>query len=147
MDSSIWGPSAWVFLHSVSFTYPENPSRTDKSRFKDFFEQLCYVLPCKDCCIHYQKELTDTGLEKAIESRDSLSRWLVTVHNNVNRRLGKHIIPYETVKKQYESYKGPLGGKRMEWNSMSWGRLFLYMSILTGSCYVTHRITKTLGKK
>jgi hypothetical protein len=147
MESSIWGPSAWMFLHSVTFTYPVHPSEKDKRRYKDFFEQLCYVLPCKDCCLHYQKELTNTGLEQAIASRDSLTRWLVDVHNNVNERLGKRVVTYKSVKKQYESYNGMFGGLKHDMFSTSWRHLFLYTCVLTGSCYLTYHMTQRSYKR
>lgn len=142
MDPYIWGPSAWEFLHSTTFAYPDEPSQTDKLRYKDFFEQLCYVLPCKDCCLHYQQELVNTKLDQALDSRDTLSRWMVEVHNNVNKRLGKTIVPYETVRKKYISYTGSMGRVSYEWYSTSWKRLFLYTCVLSGSCYLTYRLTK-----
>ena len=29
MDTTFWGPSGWVFLHSIIALYPENPSIDD----------------------------------------------------------------------------------------------------------------------
>jgi hypothetical protein len=103
MDVNVWGPPAWDFLHSITFTYPENPSTKDKQRYKDFFEQLCYVLPCNDCCVHYQKELIGDSLDKALVSRETLSEWLVDLHNRVNERLGKSTVEYSSVKQKYDS--------------------------------------------
>ena len=30
MLTSVWGPSLWHFLHTVSFNYPVNPTNKDK---------------------------------------------------------------------------------------------------------------------
>ena len=30
MLTSVWGPSLWHFLHTVSFNYPVNPTKKDK---------------------------------------------------------------------------------------------------------------------
>ena len=40
-------------------------------------------------------------MESHLDSRDSLSRWLVDFHNKVNERLGKPIMKYEEVAKEY----------------------------------------------
>ena len=52
MLTSVWGPSLWHSLHTVSFNYPLNPSMDDKKRYRQFILQLKYVLPCKYCRIN-----------------------------------------------------------------------------------------------
>ena len=37
MKKNFWGPSGWLFLHSVTFQYPDNPSDEDKYNYKVFF--------------------------------------------------------------------------------------------------------------
>ncbi len=46
---SVWGPSQWHFLHTMSFNYPVNPSADYKKHYRDFIISLQYVLPCKYC--------------------------------------------------------------------------------------------------
>ena len=53
MNPSIWGPKAWFFLHSVSFNYPDNPTKNDKVEYKRFFESIQYILPCDNCKEHF----------------------------------------------------------------------------------------------
>ena len=57
MDPSVWGPHAWFFLHTVTFTYPKNPTELDKRHMYDFFTKLQYILPCEMCKQHYQEHL------------------------------------------------------------------------------------------
>ena len=33
MMTSIWGPSLWHFLHTMSFNYPVYPSKTEKKQY------------------------------------------------------------------------------------------------------------------
>mgnify|MGYP001475513618 CR=1 FL=1 len=33
MLTSVWGPSMWHSLHTISFNYPVNPTQEDKSFF------------------------------------------------------------------------------------------------------------------
>ena len=36
MDANIWGSHAWLFLHTVTLNYPENPNEFDKNTIKIF---------------------------------------------------------------------------------------------------------------
>ena len=47
MLTSVWGPSMWHFLHTMSFNYPVNPTPADKKHYRDFMLSLQYTLPCK----------------------------------------------------------------------------------------------------
>jgi hypothetical protein len=42
-------------------------------------------------------------VDKHLDSRDSLSRWLVDFHNKVNARLGKPEYDYEAAKREFVS--------------------------------------------
>jgi hypothetical protein len=89
-------------MHSVTFTYPEKPTQDDKDRVKAFFAIMPFFLPCSVCGMHFVKEQTDMPLtEEVLSSMDTLSHWLVDVHNSVNRRLKKPELSYETIKKFY----------------------------------------------
>jgi hypothetical protein len=95
-----WGPSAWKFLHAVTFAYPNDPGHNTKVKYLTFFKLLKYVLPCATCRRGYTHDASDLSLDK-LKSRDTLSRWLVDVHNRVNVRLGKRVKLYEDIKKLY----------------------------------------------
>ena len=58
-NNNIWGPSAWTFLHTITFNYPENPNNQDKQNYFNFFNSLKHVLPCKKCKKHYSDNSTD----------------------------------------------------------------------------------------
>ena len=39
MNPKIWGPHAWIFLHSITLNYPENPTpELKKNNIKDFLK-------------------------------------------------------------------------------------------------------------
>ena len=95
MKTSIWGPSAWRFLHAVTFAYPETPSAEHKEAARALFTNLKLLLPCEDCCAHYSKALANANLEDALESKTKLTRWLFDFHNQVNARLGKPEFSWE----------------------------------------------------
>ena len=101
MKNSQWGPSAWLFLHSVSFQYPENPTDQEKNNYKIFFESLQNILPCPNCREHYQKNLKENPMN--LESRESLIKWVIDLHNAVNKKNSKKEYSYDEVNDLYQS--------------------------------------------
>ena len=103
MNPKIWGRHAWIFLHSVALNYPKEPTEHDKARYRSFFTDLRDILPCGMCQSHYTENLKKIPIENALESRSTLSRWLVEVHNSVNQSTGKPLITYPQFIKKYEA--------------------------------------------
>lgn len=93
MNPKIWGPAGWLFLHSIAFGYPENPTNDDKKAAIDFFNSLQYLLPCKTCSELYKKDLklfkNEQSLKNAVQSQKTLIQWVNLMHNKVNENLNK----------------------------------------------------------
>jgi len=81
MDTRFWGPSGWKLLHSATFAYEPQ----FKQDYELFFETIPYILPCKFC----RTSLTDFYEQYPLQivSRDSLIKWMYTIHNCVNQKL------------------------------------------------------------
>ena len=47
MLTTVWGPSLWHFLHTMSFNYPVEPSPEQKKQYREFILSLENILPCK----------------------------------------------------------------------------------------------------
>ena len=58
MNPGIWGPHCWIFLHSITLSYPNYPTFQDKQKTKDFFNNLGDILPCMECRRNYKKNIT-----------------------------------------------------------------------------------------
>lgn len=106
MNQNIWGPHAWFFLHTITFNYPEKPKQCDKDRYLRFFTSLQDVIPCKYCRNNYKRHLKEYPIK--LESRYSLSKWLVDVHNSVNSLTGKKTISYKEAVKIWEKNLGKI---------------------------------------
>lgn len=102
MNPDIWGPHAWIFLHTITLEYPLQPTQKDKENYLLFFKSLASVLPCGDCKVHYQEYITKNPLEKALECRDQIFKWLVDIHNMVNVSNGKRPFSCHEVEKIYK---------------------------------------------
>ena len=109
----IWGPHAWILLHSITFNYPEHPSDHEKQEYKIYFEKLASVLPCEECRESYKKFIGEgiTTLDNAaLKDRYSLTKWMYDIHNAVNNKLGvNYDISYDDVVKKYESLRAVCG--------------------------------------
>ena len=100
-NNNIWGPPAWTFLHTVTYNYPENPTDDDKRNFYNFFMNLQHVLPCEKCKAHYKQNIKKYDLSESLDSRENLVKWLIDLHNDVNRDNGKSIWSYSEVYNKY----------------------------------------------
>lgn len=104
----IWGPPTWEALHCITFNYPHSPTPQDRQHYKTFFEMLKYVLPCSKCREHYAKNIKEgkTKLtDEVFTDRDTLTKWLYTLHNKVSASNHKtYHIDFEDVKQKYNSY-------------------------------------------
>lgn len=98
LDYKITGPSAWFFLHSVSFGYPGcEVSEAKKMTYKWFFERIHTV---------YKSKYKFIVPETALVNRDSLVKWLYDAHNSINKLLGKQFdINYQQFLNKFESIR------------------------------------------
>ena len=84
-----WGFHTWHAMHYVALGYPDAPSQKDVDDYRTFFTSLGPVLPCKMCTGHYAEHLKTHPIDAGLASRAALFEWTVTVHNAVNKSLGR----------------------------------------------------------
>jgi len=107
-----FGSPAWTFLHMISFGYPEtiidNKFYEDyslkgidiKKNVYSFFENLSVVIPCKECRLHYKQNFKN--LDKHLDSRQDLIKWVYDLHELVNKQVGNKGI---TMQELYDIYQ------------------------------------------
>jgi hypothetical protein len=107
MVTYIWGPPMWHSLHTITFNYPNNPTKEQKKQYLKFFTNIKDVLPCKYCRENYTKNLTIHPLNThVLKNRETLSRWLFEIHEEINTKLGKKsYLTYEEVRDRYEHFR------------------------------------------
>jgi hypothetical protein len=107
MLTTIWGPSMWHFLHTMSFNYPVKPTKEDKEHYRDFILSLQHVLPCKYCRQNLKTNLKGNPLTMSdMESRDTFSRYIYKLHETINKLLGKKSgLSYCDVRERYEHFR------------------------------------------
>ena len=107
MLTTVWGPSMWHFLHTMSFNYPVAPSAEDKQHYKDFMLSLVHILPCKFCRQNLATNYKVFPLKPSdMASRDSFSRYVYKLHELVNKMLKKKSgLSYCDVRERYEHFR------------------------------------------
>jgi len=139
MNPEVWGPSAWTFLHSVTLAYPDNPSDTDKSDYENFFNTLQPILPCAKCSQNYMRHLQEDPITNNLDNKNSLVKWLINVHNKVNKTNDKKELTYDEVMNHYKLlYNGDLTNEPVkEANNMTNTFLtVLFILLIIGLIYV-----------
>jgi len=105
MKPDIWGPHFWYILHIISFDYPLRPTEYDKRVYHDFYTSLKDIIPCETCRKHYRTHINKYPLTPHLDSRDTLVKWVIQVHNFVNASLGKPILSIPEVMDIYANLK------------------------------------------
>jgi hypothetical protein len=105
MLPAIWGPHLWFILHVISFEYPVVPNELDKRIYHDFYTSIKDILPCDICKKHYRDHINKYPLTPHLDSRSTLVKWVIQVHNFVNASLGKPVLSVEHVIDIYSKLK------------------------------------------
>ena len=107
MLTTVWGPSMWHYLHTMSFNYPVNPTSEDKKHYREFMMSLQYVLPCKYCRQNLKNNYKVYPLTASdMASRDTFSRYVYQLHEMVNKLLKKKSgLSYCDVRERYEHFR------------------------------------------
>ncbi len=107
MLTTVWGPSMWHFLHTMSFNYPVEPTLEDKKNYMNFVKSLKHVLPCKYCRMNLRTNLKNLPITmECMASRHTFSMYIYNLHELVNKMLGKTSgLTFEQVRHLYENFR------------------------------------------
>jgi len=107
MLTTIWGPSMWHCIHTISFNYPVHPTKEDKKHYMNFIKNLKYVLPCGKCRKNLTKNFKKLPLNISdMESRETFSKYVYNLHEIINEMLCKKSnLTYEDIRERYELFR------------------------------------------
>ena len=107
LDSKIWGPNYWFFLHTAAMSYPVTPNDTVKKKFYEFIQNFPLFIPDPKISASFTTILDTYPVSPYLDSKDSLVRWTHFIHNKINKKLEKDVISlekfYTSYYKQYET--------------------------------------------
>ncbi len=106
MNTSKWGPAAWTFIHATCYNYPDTPTEEQSQNMLTFLTSLGTIMPCKYCRASFKAFLTHMPLTPhVLSSHSTLNHWVWELHNKVNQKLGKPIVPFDTLVRNMERIK------------------------------------------
>ena len=107
MLTSVWGPSMWHYLHTMSFNYPVHPTQKEKRDYYNFIYSLRGVLPCGKCRKNLKQNFKKLPLKMSdMASRHTFSLYVYRLHELINTMLGKKSgLTYEIVRDRYEHFR------------------------------------------
>lgn len=101
--TAVWGPLGWMTLHSVSTSYPEQPTQTEQTLMSTWLDMFRDTITCNSCRGHFTEMLAAYRRQfpRMLSSRQDFAIAVFRMHNAVNRRLSKPI--YDSVDKCMET--------------------------------------------
>ncbi len=95
--TAVWGPLGWMTLHSVSTSYPENPSPTERQLLYSWLDMFRDTITCPHCKEHFSTMLQNyrARFPTMLNSRQEFAMFVFRAHNAVNARLSKPV--YKTL--------------------------------------------------
>jgi hypothetical protein len=105
--TTVWGPTFWHTLHTISFNYPVNPTDEQKQQYRDYILSLQNILPCGACRTNLKTNMKHLPLNMSdMKSRETFSRYIYNLHELVNKMLKKKSnLTYCDVRERYEHFR------------------------------------------
>ena len=102
LDSTIWGPHFWFFLHTIAMTYPNHPNEVNKKKYYDLIQNFYLFIPVEKISSDFKRLIDDYPITPYLDNRESFVRWIWFIHNKINQKLEK---PEITLKQFYKQYR------------------------------------------
>ena len=96
MSPSYWGPSTWIFMHTLAANVKETSFPIIGPSLILILIQICNNLPCPECAQH-AKQFWSKVKTANIKSTDDLVNLLFVFHNTVNKRKQIASFKYENL--------------------------------------------------
>lgn len=92
----------WGILHDLSFCYPTNtPELPLQNIMRALLDFELAQIPCPVCRAHYVSFKATKNLNVVCRRRLNLATFLIDLHNDVNKRLGKPVLSFAQAFKLY----------------------------------------------
>lgn len=90
-----WGPQTWYLFHILSLTW----EKRNINNYIQFFKLISKTIPCEFCSENFKKEISHHNLSIARNCNDKerMIKWLIYLHNRVNKRNKKKQYNYDQV--------------------------------------------------
>jgi hypothetical protein len=95
-----WGEPTWFLLHTLSVKVKESEFKNIRMDLLNRIYAICTNLPCPDCSNHAKIYLDNINFN-TIQTKEDLKVLLFVFHNEVNKKKGYSLFPYEQLDEKY----------------------------------------------
>lgn len=106
LKPSVWGRTAWAFLYSVAWGYPNTPSDHDKASATQLIMSLRDMLPCEKCRVNFHAKMSGglgEQLKQAVSCSDTLFRYIYDLESAVAETTHRAIPSFEEVERRVKT--------------------------------------------
>tara|TARA_Y100000991_G_scaffold163808_1_gene125765 strand:+ start:109 stop:540 length:432 start_codon:yes stop_codon:yes gene_type:complete len=128
LEPNVWGPHYWFFLHSITFTYPKNPTSATKKKYYDFIHNLPLFIPHKNISKKFVTYLDAYPLTPYLDSSTNFQKWMLFIHNKINKSIGKEELTYYDLVNNFNDLYKPK--RAVKYDFLKWKQKILYVLIL-----------------
>jgi len=91
--TAVWGPLGWMTLHSVSTSYPIQPTSSERQLMYSWLDMFRDTITCTHCKGHFTTLLANYRVRfpNMLDSRQNFAMFAFRAHNTVNARLSKPV--------------------------------------------------------
>jgi hypothetical protein len=141
INTEIWGPYFWFFLHTISLNYPRSPTETLKKKYYDLITNFYLFIPDVEVGNTFNQLLDQYPVSPFLDSRKSFIHWVHFIHNKINENIGKPKISLSTFYSNYYELTKPKIEKEYYYNKWSNKVIFLlFLLCLIGFVTYLYRI-------
>lgn len=95
-----WGEPTWFLFHTLSVKIKDSEFPKIRPSLLNYMYAICINLPCPDCANHAKAYLDGVNFN-SIQTKEQMKRLFYDFHNEVNRRKGYPIFPYDELDEKY----------------------------------------------
>lgn len=94
----------WYNIHYfLNNYYPLVPLEYDKTQVLKLINVMSSTgIPCVHCRQHFKSYLQINPINQYLSSRESLKKYFIDLHNDINKRNKKNVFSYEGAEKKYK---------------------------------------------
>jgi len=96
MSPNQWGPPTWIFIHTLAHKIKEDSFSIISQQLIQQIQQICYNLPCPECCQHAHQFWSKVKCSNIVTKND-LTNLLFVFHNTVNKRKAYKPFRYDSL--------------------------------------------------
>lgn len=95
LTPNVWGKYFWTTLHISALGFPDQPTSSDREKYKAYYMNFGNGLPCPKCQNNYSRHFKEAPIDFYLYGKSQIFDWTVKLHNIVNKEQNKKEWTFE----------------------------------------------------